>query len=87
VRVQIQDRLIAALRHYCQALPDQRRGKNTTYTMADFALAAFAPFFMHAKPVLPGTPAASGDRSRPVELRDPVRHEQDPRRQPGPRHA
>ena len=48
MRVQIQDRLIAALRRYCQALPDQRRGKNTTYAMADFALAAFAPFFMQS---------------------------------------
>ena len=44
--MQIQDRLIAALRRYCQTLPDRRRGKNTTYAMADFALAAFAPFFM-----------------------------------------
>jgi hypothetical protein len=48
VRVQIQDRLIAALRRYCQALPDPRQGKNTTYAMADFALAAFAPFFMQS---------------------------------------
>jgi hypothetical protein len=48
VRVQIQDRLIAALRRYCQTLPDRRRGKNTTYSMADFALAAFAPFFMQS---------------------------------------
>jgi hypothetical protein len=46
--VQIQDRLIAALRRYCQTLPDGRRGKNTTYAMADFALAAFAPFFMQS---------------------------------------
>jgi hypothetical protein len=46
--VQIQDRLIAALRRYCQALPDQRRGKNTTYAMTDFALAAFARFFMQS---------------------------------------
>ena len=46
--MQIQDRLIAALRRYCQTLPDGRRGKNTTYAMADFALAAFAPFFMQS---------------------------------------
>jgi hypothetical protein len=46
MRVPIQDRLIAALRRRCQAMPDRRRGKNTTYPMADFALAAFAPFFM-----------------------------------------
>jgi len=46
--VQIQDRLIAALRRCCQALPDPRRGKNTTYATADFALAAFAPFFMQS---------------------------------------
>jgi hypothetical protein len=48
VPVQIQDRLIAALRRYCHVLPDPRRGKNTTYAMADFALAAFAPFFMQS---------------------------------------
>ena len=48
MRVQIQDRLIAALRRYCQVLPDPRRGRNTTYAMADFALAAFAPFFMQS---------------------------------------
>ena len=46
--MQIQDRLIAALCRCCQALPDRRRGKNTTYSMADFALAAFAPFFMQS---------------------------------------
>ena len=43
-----QDRLIAALRRCCQALPDRRRGKNTTYPMADFALAGFAAFFMQS---------------------------------------
>jgi hypothetical protein len=48
VRVQIQDRLLAALRHCCQVLPDRRRGKNTTYAMTDFALAAVAPFFMQS---------------------------------------
>ena len=46
--MQIQDRLIAALRRFCQTLPDQRRGKNPTYAMADFALAAFALFFMQS---------------------------------------
>ena len=46
--MQIQDRLIAALRRCCQALPDRRRGPNTTYAMVDFALAAFAPFFMQS---------------------------------------
>jgi hypothetical protein len=53
--VSIPDRLLAALRRYGQTLPDGRlstrrwgRGKNTTYAMADFALAAFAPFFMQS---------------------------------------
>jgi hypothetical protein len=46
--VPILDRLLAALRRYGQTLPDGRRGKNTTYSMADFALAAFAPFFMQS---------------------------------------
>ena len=42
------ERLIAALRGRCQSLPDRRIGRNTTYAMADFALAAFAPFFMRS---------------------------------------
>ena len=44
----IQERLFDSLRRCCQGLPDQRQGKNTTYAMADFALAAFAPFFMQS---------------------------------------
>ena len=48
MRVDIQDRLLAALRRYCQALPDRRQGKNASCAMADFALAAFAPFFMQS---------------------------------------
>lgn len=46
--VSIQDRLLDSLRRCCQSVPDQRRGQNTTYGMADFALAAFAPFFMQS---------------------------------------
>jgi hypothetical protein len=42
------DRLLDSLRRCCRSLPDRRRGKNTTYDMADFALAAFAPFFMQS---------------------------------------
>ena len=44
----MQDRLLDSLRRCCQAVPDQRRGQNATYAMADFALAAFAPFFMQS---------------------------------------
>jgi hypothetical protein len=46
--VTLQDRLIAALRRCCQSLPDRRRGDNATYAMADFALGAFAAFFMQS---------------------------------------
>ena len=42
------DRLLDSLRRCCRSLPDQRRGPNTTYAMADFALAGFAPFFMQS---------------------------------------
>ena len=42
------DRLIAALRRCCQSLPDRRIGRNLSYAMADFAIAAFAPFFMQS---------------------------------------
>ena len=44
----IQDRLLDSLRRCCQVLPDRREGRNTTYAMADFALGAFAPFFMQS---------------------------------------
>ncbi|MEA2772197.1 MAG: hypothetical protein QOD93_5159 [Acetobacteraceae bacterium] len=44
----VPDHLIAALRRCSQTLPDGRRGKNTTYSMSDFVLAAFAPFFMQS---------------------------------------
>ena len=42
------DRFIAALRRYGQTLPDPRTGRNTSYGMADFVVAAFAPFFMQS---------------------------------------
>src|ERR1700687_3413487 len=42
------DRLLDSLRRCCRSLPDQRRGRNTTYDLTDFALAAFAPFFMQS---------------------------------------
>lgn len=44
----ILDRFLAALRRYAQILPDRRAGQNTSYAMADFAMAAFAPFFMQS---------------------------------------
>ena len=44
----IPSRLIAALRRCSQSLPDPRTGHNARYAMADFALAAFAPFFMQS---------------------------------------
>lgn len=37
--------LLGYLRKVCAALPDRRRGKNTSYPMADFGLSAFAVFF------------------------------------------
>ena len=46
--MQIYERLLAALRRCCETVPDNRRGKNATYAMADFALAAFAPFFLQS---------------------------------------
>ena len=42
------DRFIAALRRYGQTLPDLRTGRNTSNGMADFVVAAFAPFFLPA---------------------------------------
>ena len=40
--------LIAGLKALCATLPDRRRGENTTYAMADIAMAAFATFFMQS---------------------------------------
>src|ERR1035438_10420252 len=37
--------LVGYLREVLAALPDRRRGKNTSYPMADFGLSAFAVFF------------------------------------------
>ena len=42
------ERFIAALRRSGMSLPDHRTGKNISYAMADFVLAAFAPFFMQS---------------------------------------
>jgi hypothetical protein len=50
--IAILDRFLAALRHCGQALPDARQGKNISYTMADFALAGFAPSFMQSPSLL-----------------------------------
>jgi hypothetical protein len=44
----MRDRLVDSLRRCCRSLPDQRRGLNATYDMADFAMAGFAPFFMRS---------------------------------------
>jgi hypothetical protein len=41
-------RLRAQLLDRCQCLPDTRRGRNTQYTVADAALAAFGCFFLQA---------------------------------------
>ena len=48
VRIALLNRFLAALRRYAQALPDARAGQNTSYTMADFTMVAFAPFFMQS---------------------------------------
>ncbi len=42
------ERLLDVLRQCCGSLPDHRRGSNTQFVMADFALAAFSVFFMQS---------------------------------------
>ena len=42
------NRLIAAVRSCCLSIPDERHGQNTTYTLADFGMAAFSAFFMRS---------------------------------------
>jgi hypothetical protein len=44
--VPIQERLFDFPRRCRRPLPGQRRGRDATFDMAGFALAAFAPFFM-----------------------------------------
>jgi hypothetical protein len=46
--VQALEHLVAALRRCCQSLPDRPVGRSTTYVVADFALSAFAQFFMQS---------------------------------------
>ena len=40
--------LIDSLKGLCATFPDQRKGENTVYDMADIGLAAFATFFMQS---------------------------------------
>ena len=42
----MRNRLLDSPRRCRRSLPDQRRGLNTTFDTADFALAGFAPFFL-----------------------------------------
>ena len=48
VCVQRLDSLIGRLRQCCETFPDKRRGINTTYPLADIAMAAFSAFFMQS---------------------------------------
>lgn len=40
------DKLLNPFRSYLSLLPETRQGKNTTYSIYDFAVAAFSIFFM-----------------------------------------
>jgi len=40
--------LLGRLRQCCESFPDKRRGINTTYRIADIAMAAFSVFFMQS---------------------------------------
>ena len=42
------EQLITAFKALCAIFPDQRKGENTVYEMADIGLAAFATFFMQS---------------------------------------
>jgi hypothetical protein len=48
ILVQRLDSLIGRLRQCFETFPDKRRGMNTTYSMADIAMAAFSMFFMQS---------------------------------------
>jgi hypothetical protein len=48
IRVQHLDSLLGGLRQCFETFPDKRRGMNTTYSMADIAMAAFSMFFMQS---------------------------------------
>jgi hypothetical protein len=52
IRVQRLDRLIGRLRQCFETSPDKRRGINTTYSIADIAMAAFSVFFMRSRSFL-----------------------------------
>jgi hypothetical protein len=46
--MEVLDTLLGALRRCCETLPDKRTGANTTYSVADFGLAAFSVFFLQS---------------------------------------
>ena len=48
IRVQRLNSLLRRLRQCFETFPDKRRGMNTTYSMADIAMAAFSVFFMQS---------------------------------------
>ena len=58
------NRLLSVLEHTFTQLPDKRKGKNTTYSMSDAAMAAFSVFFMQSPSFLAHQEAMQGRERR-----------------------
>jgi hypothetical protein len=75
--------LIGSLRERCARLPDKRTGANGRYAMADVGMAAFLVFFMQSPSFLAHQRHLAQGQGA-FELREPVRDDGDPVRQPHP---
>jgi len=58
------NRLLSVLEHTFAQLPDERKGKNVTYSMLDAAMAAFSVFFMQSPSFLAHQEAMQGRERR-----------------------
>jgi hypothetical protein len=58
------NRLLSVLEHTFAQLPDKRKGKNTTYSMSDAAMAAFSVLFMQSPSFLAHQEAMQGRERR-----------------------
>ena len=63
----------------------QAAGLNTTFRMGDIGMAAFSVFFMQSPSFL--AHQRRFEEGRPLQLREAVRHLENPQRQSYPRHA
>src|SRR5271163_2814740 len=81
--MQLLPSLLSELQAVCATFPDRRKGRGGNIAPTDFGLSAFAMFFMQSASFLAF--AHDGERPRPFQLPDVVRHRPNPLRQLHPR--